>query len=506
MTGIKQVTSNATHPPFPKQSIEQIETEIIPRLNQWALTNGLVMVNSDLTPADATVAPTTIYPTPIPLALYETAKSLQKDYNKLYAAVSKSDWLMRGGLEQAAKSDPSFTGKLFEMAKRCDSKQPLRMGLFRSDYLIDKNSNELKQVEFNTVAVSFAGLSTKVGELHAFLNNSGAYDSSGKLLPFYESMTELPVSESAVFMTRGIARGVSMYEPALGPDGKPGRKEQSLVVFMVEPNESNLYDQKLLEFNLLRLYGIQSIRLTLGEVLDELEYSKADDKKRLIHKKSGREVAVVYFRTGYDTKDYEYAEGSWEAREFLENSFAIKAPDLKLQLSGSKKIQQLLTQDEIISLFVDEAEAKGRLTKTFTKMYPLDSVSELGKKGRKIAMDPKLCKNYVLKPQREGGGHNVYKEDIPKYLSELDEKDWDSYVLMELIDAKHCTDNYIVKAGKLIKEPIVSELGIYGTILFNDDAIFFNEFAGSLLRSKVASSNEGGVVAGFGCIDSITIV
>ena len=34
----------------------------------------------------------------------------------------------------------------------------------------------------------------------------------------------------------------------------------------------------------------------------------------------------------------------------------------------------------------------------------------------------------------------------------------------------------------------------------------FNEFAGSLLRSKVASSNEGGVVAGFGCIDSITIV
>ena len=143
-----------------------------------------------------------------------------------------------------------------------------------------------------------------------------------------------------------------MYEPALGPDGKPGRKEQSLVIFMVEPNESNLYDQKLLEFNLLRLYGIQSVRLTLGEVLNELEYSKADDKKRLIHKKSGREVAVVYFRTGYDTKDYEYAEGSWEAREFLENSFAIKAPDLKLQLSGSKKIQQLLTQDEIISLFV----------------------------------------------------------------------------------------------------------------------------------------------------------
>ena len=66
----------------------------------------------------------------------------------------------------------------------------------------------------------------------------------------------------------------------------------------------------------------------------------------------------------------------------------------------------------------DEAEAKGRLTKTFTKMYPLDPVSELGKKGRKIAMDPKLCKNYVLKPQREGGGHNVYKEDIPKYLSQ----------------------------------------------------------------------------------------
>lgn len=487
------------HAPFPKLSSTQVEKTLLPQLNQWALSNGLIMADKT-SGSTAKVAPTTVFPTPVPAKVFEQAKNLQKTFNQLYAQVSNSEWLMEE-TEKLVHSDPDFTGKLYAMAKKSASKQTLKMGLFRSDYLIDQHSEEIKQVEFNTVSVSFAGLSSKVGEMHSFLNSLGAYDASGEMKMFYEGMGELPVSESSVFMTRGLARGFTMYQSV----NSETKKEKAVVAFIVEPNETNLYDQKAIEFNLLRLYGIRSIRLTFEEALQDVEYSSFDDNKRMFQKKTGKELAVVYYRTGYTTGDY-YSDDCWKAREFLENGYAIKAPTLDVQLAGAKKVQQLLTQDDVLSKFVDDEEAKQKLAKTFVKIYPLDD-SPLGQEGKKLALQGEASKKqYVLKPQREGGGNNVYKSDIPKFLKSLDEKDWDSYILMELIDVKPSTENYLVRDGKLSREPVVSELGIYGTILFDAESIRSNEYAGSLLRTKPSSSNEGGVVAGFGTVDSMCLV
>lgn len=53
--------------------------------------------------------------------------------------------------------------------------QHLSLGLFRSDYMVHKEPNDpgakptIKQVEFNTIASSFGGLSTKVSELHSWV-------------------------------------------------------------------------------------------------------------------------------------------------------------------------------------------------------------------------------------------------------------------------------------------------------------------------------------------------
>jgi len=47
--------------------------------------------------------------------------------------------------------------------------KPLHLGLFRSDYLLHSPSNEplsIKQVEFNTISVSFGSLSQRTAELH----------------------------------------------------------------------------------------------------------------------------------------------------------------------------------------------------------------------------------------------------------------------------------------------------------------------------------------------------
>ncbi len=54
----------------------------------------------------------------------------------------------------------------------CSLQQPLSLGLFRSDYLVHQDAADthaalqIKQVEFNTIASSFSGLSTKTCLLH----------------------------------------------------------------------------------------------------------------------------------------------------------------------------------------------------------------------------------------------------------------------------------------------------------------------------------------------------
>jgi hypothetical protein len=48
--------------------------------------------------------------------------------------------------------------------------QNLSLGLFRSDYMVHQNTTDaaptIKQVEFNTIASSFGGLSSQTSRLH----------------------------------------------------------------------------------------------------------------------------------------------------------------------------------------------------------------------------------------------------------------------------------------------------------------------------------------------------
>ncbi|CAM9010402.1 unnamed protein product [Wickerhamomyces anomalus] len=77
---------------------------------------------------------------------------------------------------------------------------------------------------------------------------------------------------------------------------------------------------------------------------------------------------------------------------------------------------------------------------------------------------------------------------------------------MELIHP-HNYKNKIIRDGKIYDEPIISELGRFGTIVFNQETgeVLSNKNSGWLLRSKFESSNEGGVAAGFGCVDSVVL-
>lgn len=79
-----------------------------------------------------------------------------------------------------------------------------------------------------------------------------------------------------------------------------------------------------------------------------------------------------------------------------------------------------------------------------------------------------ICR-FVLKPQREGGGNNVYGADIREtMLGMKDTKERSAWILMERIHPP-ITSGYVIRkdSGKDVPDKIdlISELGIFGVVI-----------------------------------------
>lgn len=159
----------------------------------------------------------------------------------------------------------------------------------------------------------------------------------------------------------------------------------------------------------------------------------------------------------------------------------------------------------------NDSAAQEKIRETFAPMYPMDS-SPAGLEGRKLALDENTARRFVLKPQREGGGNNIYREDIPAFLKGMEEEKWEAYVLMEMIEAPEKQRNVILRGGEVRRGGVICELGVYGVVLWENGKgeeginVLVNEQAGYLLRTKGDDSLEGGVAAGFGALDSVLLV
>jgi len=128
----------------------------------------------------------------------------------------------------------------------------------------------------------------------------------------------------------------------------------------------------------------------------------------------------------------------------------------------------------------------------------------------------------VLKPQREGGGNNIYKGDIPAFLEGLSVEERRAWIAMALIVPPAGVGSYLVRpvsgagknddeGAKLGRVETISELGIFGWALFGKGegtGVVRKERGdvGWLMRTKGVESNEGGVAAGFSVLDSVVLV
>lgn len=478
---------------FPVLNNDQLE-RLVFEVTQFGLSNGLIMYPpAPYLNYQPILAPITLFPTPFPRKQFLKSLSVAKIYNKLYASVvSENNWLVTI-IENLSIHDKDFTGKLWDCYKKSlinDTVQDVSLALIRSDYMYDEILDEIKQVEFNTVSVSFGGLSSKVGKSHSYLNNIGIYDNNNNNEKYYLD-NELPISESDKKLAQGLYSGVRYYNKKY-----LNGENDSIVLMIVQPNERNAFDQRAIEYSLLNEFNVITKRVELPNVLSSIKIDRKDKNKLYFDQ---FEVSVVYYRSAYGPSEFQLSE-TWDCRTALESTLAIKCPSLKTQLSGCKKIQQLLTTTSNLSRFLSNDEIS-QIENTFCKIYPLDN-SDDGKIAKKLAFSNP--QDFVLKPQREGGGNNIYKEDIPTFLNSLPEEEWEAYILMELIHPK-THNNLILRNGEILKEGIVSELGIFGSYLFNENTgeILDNQVSGHLLRSKTSTSNEGGVAAGYGCVDNL---
>lgn len=174
-------------------------------------------------------------------------------------------------------------------------------------------------------------------------------------------------------------------------------------------------------------------------------------------------VTVVYFRAGYEPGHY-HGAAEWDARWLIERSAAIKCPSIHYHLAGTKKVQQALARPGALARFIADADQQRAISEIFTGLFSLDDSAEGAAAIRLALANPA---KYVLKPQREGGGNNVYDTDIPLALAAMTPLERSAWILMERIFPP-VSRGYMVRPDGPASPPIVdlvSELGIFGVII-----------------------------------------
>ncbi|XP_077458292.1 glutathione synthetase [Stigmatopora argus] len=426
-----------------------------------------------------TFAPFTLFPTPVPKACFLQAIAVQTHYNTLMDKISQDPDFLHEALASTISVD-DFTARLYRIHQHVlkeGRSQSIVLGLNRSDYMLDQKEGEpisLKQIEINTFAASFGGLSSRIPDVHRHILKV-----AGQL----KVLKCIPDNDPAVGLAKAVAKAWELY----------GSK-RAVIMFLVEDQQRNILDQRYIE-NELWKRNIATIRKKFEDVSKS---GKLDEKKRLFV--DCQEVAVVYFRNGYMPQNYN-SEQAWESRLMMECSLAVKCPDINTHLAGTKKVQQVLAQPGVLErFFPNEPQVVEQLRTTFVGLYTLD----MGAEGDKnVTMALETPDRFVLKPQREGGGNNIYGHELCEVLNKVKNSDERmAYILMDKIRPVP-SQNYLLRREMPLKlSTCLSELGCFGAYVRQGNDMLINDCVGHLLRTKNSEHLDGGVAAGVAVLDN----
>ncbi|KAJ5999570.1 hypothetical protein N7451_007380 [Penicillium sp. IBT 35674x] len=503
---------------YPPELSEERLISLVTQIKDWQLNHGfvlkLVQTETEHSVLSQPVG-VSCFPTKFPRAQFQQALDIQKIYNKLYCAVAEDDEFIYNAIKDLLPDDPLANALwgIYEAAKKAESVQDISVGIFRSDYMLhasdvssdslDSLSNKtLKQVEFNSFSCAGATHANRVVDMHRYLTHRGVYNVEET--PF--DLSSLPINKNIDSLVSCLALAHSTYGPP-----RSNLAKETAVLFLVQPTNFNIADERPIEYELWnRESPVPAYRLDFGP--DVLQYTRLTESRELLFQPpwlesaSPIEISVVYLRAGYET--YEYDQTGLDARLRLEKSTAIKCPSILGHITTFKKVQQALTKPGALERFLTDSEATA-IRETFVPVYPLDE-SEEGLQARELASNTETADDYILKPSLEGGGHNVYGEDIPGFLASIPESKWSSYILMERIQPPRLS-NLLMSSAGIDGGEVVSELGVLGTCLWRRASegqceMLHNSVGGWTFKTKHADINEMSVVKGYGCFDTPYLV
>eukprot|EP00566_Odontella_aurita_P013126 CAMPEP_0113561892 /NCGR_PEP_ID=MMETSP0015_2-20120614/20225_1 /TAXON_ID=2838 /ORGANISM="Odontella" /LENGTH=458 /DNA_ID=CAMNT_0000463731 /DNA_START=401 /DNA_END=1777 /DNA_ORIENTATION=+ /assembly_acc=CAM_ASM_000160 len=458
---------------------------------------------------------------------------MAKPFNGVvHRAASRYEGWLRAAVKTAAEGDADFTGKMMALADevvQMDKRgglekraQNVALGILRSDYMLHGNAIDDAiplQVELNTIASSFGCLSTKVSKMHKHLSTLASLAGNP------DARADLPDNGAAEGIAAGLASAVKEYKDqrkeavsAMDAQGDLVTSYPPVVVMVIQPGETNSVDQRDLEFILLEKHGVKLIRRTLNEIASLGQYGGADGifcgRELLLPDDtlaSGSMVAAatIYYRAGYTPDDYPTSV-EWEGRKLAEHSGAIKCPDIFYHLFGTKKVQQVLAEPGLLRQFCTSDSEASLLSSCFAGLHALGEGDDSA--AVKAALENPA--GYVLKPQREGGGNNLYSDEMVAELKSMSYKERGAFILMQRI-MPPAFSGKLVRGGRILYDgDCVCEFGVFGISLRrydnqeddSGDNTLMDEVVGHILRTKSVDTDEGGVAAGYAFLSSPRLV
>ncbi|XP_071394980.1 glutathione synthetase-like [Centroberyx affinis] len=407
---------------------------------EFALQHGVVMrtVETPDSSEVVTYAPFTLFPTPVPKAVFHQALAVQTHFNTLVDKISQDPGFLEEALASTIQAD-DFTAKLLGIYRQVQHEgrtQSIMMGVNRSDYMLDQRedrTSSLKQIEINTIAAGGFGVADHLPVVHRHIL---------RLAGLLEESQCVPDNNSTAGIVRALAKA-------------------------------------------WELYGQQNIYTGFIHYLRQGGYVFA--------------AVCLFYRYG-DMPNH-YKEKTWEARLLMERSLAVKCPDIGTHLAGTKKVQQELARPGVLErFFPDQPQVVEQIRATFAGQYTLD----MGPEGdQTVAMSLAKPDEFVLKPQREGGGNNFFGEDIVRILEEVKgDKRRAAYILMDRIRPK-VEHNVLLRRGLPLQlSSVCYEIGVLGAYVRHGGEMVLNEVAGQILRTKSIEHGDGGICSGVSVFDS----
>ncbi|XP_063723214.1 uncharacterized protein LOC134851175 [Symsagittifera roscoffensis] len=482
------------------------------------------------------ILPLGLYPVSIRQKKYAQIKSMELNVvDQLMFKLATHELILAEVLEKTVQSD-SFIKRLLDihtksLASRMFEKK-LYFSIIRSDYFVDKDSQDWKLVEINTIAIAMALYADVLEQLHrekrAFRNEIS--NRSQKLVDcisiiHQRFLTDARLSEKSNDQIQTPEKSHWLFYNHLGEksdlakifdsnSGSNGFVNDSKVR-VSRPGVLVIADtQEVQPMEIVYRLSQTGMFPVVVSSLEDISHSefRLTEEGRLhltTRDKSFSDlISCVYFRLGY-SPDHYVNERCWEFVEMAELSLAVLVPSVGLHLAGTKRVQCALYENnfQLLHQLMGESSDVEAFRSTFVDQFVLDEENV-----KKVLAAPE---RYVIKPQREGGGNNLFGDEIvQQFANKPNRSDLSTYVAMELITPAIIT-NYAGRASDgsiLVMPEAAAEVGICSIFLFDPmarecDRVIRQEISGFGCKVKHACSNEGGISSDCGfasiteCID-----